>query len=118
MNHSRFISREERNIEETMIGNQLASSDRESLKKIYFQLKAMRGDLTSTDEIEVLLAQALQIAQSYGSSHPLYIALSETNDRQLKEANTILPRSKNRINVVADLKLYFMGDLLGWFDKD
>jgi hypothetical protein len=118
MNHSRFISRDERNIEDRMTENQLDSADREKIKRIYFQLKAMRGDITSTAEIEVLLAEALQIAESYGKAHPLYLALHQTNEQQLKEVSAILPRSKNRVGAVANLRLYFMGDLLGWFDKD
>jgi len=101
-----------------MIKEQLAAADQESLKKIYFQLKALRGDLTSTAEIETLLAEALQIADAYGTNHPLYRALQETNQQQLRELNALMPRSKNRIGAIADLKLYFMGDLLGWFDKD
>ena len=117
MNNVRFISRDERNIEDRMIENQLDPTDKENLKRIYFQLKAMRGDITSTAEIELLLKEALQIAESYGTSHPLYLALQQTNEQQLKEVNAILPRSKNRVGAVADLRLYFMGDLLGWFDK-
>lgn len=100
------------------IENQISLEDNLKLKEIYYELKALVVDTRSTAEIEVFLQRAINIAAGYGAAHPLYITLQQTAAVQLKAAKKLLPRSINRIAGIADLKLFLMGDLLGWFDKD
>ena len=88
---------------------------KEAISKIYEKVKETPTHLSQLSQFECLLKQALQIAAEYGKDHALYTALEQTMKDQLIPARSIPQKSKDCYFALNDLKLYFLGDLIGWF---
>ena len=95
--------------------NDLSQEDKMLIKEIYEDLTKIRDDVRSFDGIEQLLHRAISIAEKYGPEHQLYISLCQTRDTQLNFVKQLAKRDRELISAVFELKLFFRGDLLGWF---
>jgi hypothetical protein len=95
--------------------DEISNEDKIAFREIYEQVKKTPPDLSFLPQIESLLNKALQIAEKYGTTHPLYFSLDQTMQEQLIPAKKIQGKPKDKSYALADLKLFILGDLLGWF---
>ena len=98
-----------------MSKNEIRIEDRQVIQEIYQQVKQVGTHLSELPRFEVLLNQALNTAEVYGKDHPLYSSLQQTRKELLIPARSIPKKSKDCYFALSDLKLYFLGDLIGWF---
>ncbi|MFL5809390.1 MAG: hypothetical protein ACJ749_07690 [Flavisolibacter sp.] len=98
-----------------MLKDAISNEDKEAFRKIYEEVKQTSTHLSQLPRFEDLLGHALTLAERYGKDHPLYSALEQTMREQLIPSRNIPQKSKDRSFALNELKLYFLGDLMGWF---
>jgi hypothetical protein len=98
-----------------MLKNEIRTEDKKAIQEIYQQVKKTSTHLSQLPQFEVLLNQALNTAAAYGKDHLLYRSLEQTMTNQLIPARGMSEKSRDRSFALNDLRLFFLGDLMGWF---
>ena len=96
--------------------SQITDTDRQRLKEIYFELKNMTISVYSLAKLEALLKESLVIAsREMNKATELQNSLNQTLIVQLTAAKKTPDRDKNKLRAIEQVRLFLMGDLLGWF---
>lgn len=98
---------------------ELSASDRNQLKEIYKKVKKLNEMTVRLKTLESCLERAIVIAERYGSvNNPLLDDLLRTRQEHLERAKLLPAGKKDFRKALADVRLFILGDLIGWFGTE
>jgi phosphoribosylpyrophosphate synthetase len=99
-----------------IIMNKLPEEERQQLNAIYKELKELIIESRSIARLERLFNSAMEIAErNQGRASMLKQDLINTSQSQLTRVKAMDEMDSKKIMAITELRLFLMGDLIGWF---